>query len=477
MATPSDLQGEELSAIVNEIRGRVRAQHHALVDLLPVLHARDRAEAKVAAIGSVNPRPPGLVNNIIQSVKRTVARSLGWFVRDQIDFNRAVLGAVEATLESLNEVNRTFGALHSRIDDLEKGLRTDMRAATDQASGLQAEAAELKDIRAHWVHWREEWQQKLFQNEIHFLRGLADLQASLDVRFAKMDSGYRDSLELQHAEYEGALRRATEELQQKFWADLLKMRREYETLIYSELRVLRQKAFASPATPASLPTGAPVPAPAPELPLEIDYTRFSERFRGTEESVRERQRFYLPYFQECGNVLDIGCGRGEFLELMRDSGVPARGLDLDEESIAVCRSKGLEAEAGDVFVWLANEHDGAFDGIFASQVIEHLTPAQVPRFVRLCASKLRTGGVLAFETPNPECLAIFATHFYLDPTHQRPVPPGLLVFYLEEYGMGAVEIHRLAPALDTMPSLAELPEGFRDAFFGGLDYCAIARRL
>jgi O-antigen chain-terminating methyltransferase len=85
--------------------------------------------------------------------------------------------------------------------------------------------------------------------------------------------------------------------------------------------------------------------------------------------------------------------------------------------------------------------------------------------------------VLAIETPNPECLAIFATHFYLDPTHTRPVPPPLLAFYLEEYGMGNIEVQRLAPAVETNPSLASLPEDVRQAFFGGLDYAVLARRL
>ena len=122
MATPSDLKGQEIVEIVNEIRDRVRARHPGgqigglpLPDLLPVLHARDRAEAKVAAIGSVNPRPSGPVNAVIQSIKRTIARGLGWFVRDQVDFNRAVLAAVEATLESLNEVNQTFAVIGGRF--------------------------------------------------------------------------------------------------------------------------------------------------------------------------------------------------------------------------------------------------------------------------------------------------------------------------------------------------------------------------
>jgi O-antigen chain-terminating methyltransferase len=101
----------------------------------------------------------------------------------------------------------------------------------------------------------------------------------------------------------------------------------------------------------------------------------------------------------------------------------------------------------------------------------------VPRLVKLLSQKLRLGALVAIETPNPECLAIFATHFYLDPTHTRPIPGPLLRFYLESEGFGSIEIERRTPAVDSMPALAELPTGFRDAFFGGLDYAIFGRKL
>ena len=105
-----------------------------------------------------------------------------------------------------------------------------------------------------------------------------------------------------------------------------------------------------------------------------------------------------------------------------------------------------------------------------------LTRERLAELIRLCARSLAPGGVMAIETPNPECLAIFATHFYLDPTHTRPVPHPLLSFYLEEFGMGNIEVRRLSPAKDSMPSLNSLPEDFRDAFFGALDYAVIGRK-
>ena len=186
---------------------------------------------------------------------------------------------------------------------------------------------------------------------------------------------------------------------------------------------------------------------------------------------------YAPYFAGCRNVLDIGCGRGEFLETMREAGVPARGIDLDEESVATCRHKGLEAEPADLYAYLADLPEASLDGIFCSQVVEHLPPERLPEMVRLSASRLTRNGVIAIETPDPECLAIFATHFYLDPTHTRPVPHALLAFYLEEFGVGNIQLHRLSPAVESIPALASLPEDFRTAFFGGLDYSIVGRKL
>ena len=102
---------------------------------------------------------------------------------------------------------------------------------------------------------------------------------------------------------------------------------------------------------------------------------------------------------------------------------------------------------------------------------------RLPELIRLCAAGLERGGILAVETPNPECLAIFATYFYLDPTHARPVPYPLMDFYMEEAGFGAIEVHKLSPAVESMPEIAGLPAEFRERFFGGLDYAIIGRKL
>lgn len=468
----SAVKAEEFTEVIRSIRERVRARYPqttargdiALPDLMPLVHARDAAEAKVAAIGTVNPRQPGLMNTLLQAGKRVIARLLDWHVREQVEFNRALIHSVEALLETLNDYNRAL----VRLADADASLRAQSEAAIQEA--LQ-EVRELKDIRSHWSEWRQEWERKLSINEVQFLRGVADLQSAFQHRVTLMESNFRDMVRAQHSDFEGALERSGAEIQKTLWADLKRIRTDYERLIHAELRVVRQRAATLP------PAMSVMPAPSAPAGLPFDYLRFASRFRGTEDYVREKQRTYLPVFQGLHDVLDIGCGRGEFLDLLREAGISARGIDLSPEEIAICRSKGLAAETADMFVHLAELPEGTLGGIFCSQVIEHVPPGRIPEFVRLAASRLTRNGILVIETPNPECLAIFATHFYLDPTHTRPVPSALLAFYMEEFGLGRIEVRRLSPAVEIMPSLAELPAEFREAFFGGLDYAILGRKL
>lgn len=467
---PEAVRAEELTAIVREVRERVRARYPEtsagpvpvpLADLMPVVHARDAAQAKVAAIGGVNPRPGGPVNALIQAVKKTVARALDWHVREQVEFNREAVACVEALTEALNEVNRALVRVGEQ-----------MGAQAKRAAELEAEARELADVRRHWAEWRVEWERKLAANEAAFLRNAAEMQSAYQHRATLMEGNFRDLFKTQHADFTAALARSAEDVQRRFWGEVEKVRLEYERTIHAELRVMRQRAAAGGAGVA--PPAAAFPGPAAPA---LDWLAFAQKFRGPRESVLEKQRFYLPYFQGRKNVLDLGCGRGEFLELMREAGTPARGVDGNRECVAMCRAQGLEAEEADLFAFLEAEPEGSLGGIFCAQVVEHLPPERLPELVALAASRLQPGGVCAIETPNPECLAIFAVHFFLDPTHTRPVPHPLLAFYFEEAGLGAVEVHKLSPAVESMPAVAGLPEEFRNAFFGGLDYAIVGRRL
>jgi len=467
---------DELTAAIRAVRERVRARHPegslglngvAAPDLTPLLHARDAAEAKVAAIGTVNPRPRGLKNSIIQFFKKAVARALDWHVREQIEFNRGAIQCVQATLDALADNSRALAALVAQHN----AFRQEMQA-------WAAEAQELKDIRRHWAEWRVGFEERRSASEIHMLRTISELQHAFQHRATILDQNVRETLRQQHNAFESALERNTLDVQKRLWADLEQIRGQYEKLIHAELKLIRQKADAGAFAPTSSLGPARSAASAPVAPphIAIDWLRFGEAFRGSQERIREHQKRYVARFAGASEVLDAGCGRGEFLEAARDAGLRARGIDQSAECVAMCRSKGLDAERAELFEYLDSLPEASLGGVYCSQVVEHLPPERLPDLINLLARKLNRGALVAIETPNPECLAIFATHFYLDPTHTRPVPAALLRFYLEEAGFVNIEVERLAPAVESIPALAELPAGVRETLFGGLDYAIFGRR-
>lgn len=479
---------DELTAVIQAVRERARqgSNGSAGVDgvfapnLMPLVHARDAAEAKVAAIGTVNPRPPGLKNSIAQGLKKLVARMLDWHVREQVEFNRATVACINASLDALSEMSRGMAALASHQRQLQDDLRrfADETYAREQQirDDFAGPIQELLDIRRHWSEWRVGVEERRNISEIHMLRTISELQSAFQHRVTLMEQNFRGSVDAQHTDFTIAMSNNIREVQERLWKDVVRMRGEFEGLLYRELRVLRQKQASQQA---------PVPAPQPAAPavtagptVPIDWMRFTDAFRGSEEDIRERQKHHVARFTGIEYpILDLGCGRGEFLEAAREAGLTARGVDQSEECIALCRARGLDAETADLFEHLQGITDQSLGGIFCSQVVEHLPPERVPALIQLLAPKLRPGGLIAIETPNPECLAIFATHFYLDPSHTRPVPSLLLTFYLNEAGFGSIEVDRLAPAAESIPALKELPPAFVEALFGGLDYAIFARKL
>ena len=479
---------EELAAVIQAVRDKARAAAGNgstgldgvfAPDLMALVHARDAAEAKVAAIGTVNPRPPGLKNAIAQKLKRLVARALDWHVREQVEFNRAMIGCVQANMEAIRELSRATTALAAHHRQLQEDVRRfaeetytrEHQIRDDFASPIQ----ELLDVRKHWAEWRVGFEDARNKSEIHILRTVSELQAAFQHRVTLLEESFRKAVDAQHDNFTVATANSIREVQELLWKDVIRMRGEFEALLYRELRVLRQKASMPQLSAAAQPAEHHSP---PSTPPPIDWMRFADHFRGPEDDIRERQKHHAARFAGIDHpILDLGCGRGEFLEAARDAGLNARGVDQSAECVAFCRSKGLAVDEADLFVYLESVTDQSLGGIFCSQVVEHLPPERVPVLVRLMAPKLREGGLIAIETPNPECLAIFATHFYIDPTHTRPVPSSLLSFYLNETGFGSIEVETLAPAADAIPALKELPPAVTKALFGGLDYAIFARKL
>ena len=212
--------------------------------------------------------------------------------------------------------------------------------------------------------------------------------------------------------------------------------------------------------------------------------RFEAEFRGTREELLDRYRDLARELANCAPVLDVGCGRGEFLELLAEVDVDASGVDVDPRLVEAAKQSGLKVEHADGIEWLASEVDGSLGGLVAIQVVEHLSAQQVADFVRLAADKLRPGGKAIVETVNPQSLYVFAHSFYVDPTHLHPVHPGYLAFLFREAGFSGVRIDwRSEPDADEMLKrihddgvMDENIERLNRLLFGSQDYALIAIR-
>src|SRR5258707_11038674 len=160
--------------------------------------------------------------------------------------------------------------------------------------------------------------------------------------------------------------------------------------------------------------------------------------RGSTESVRARQQGYVDDFRDQAPVLDVGCGRGELLGLLREARVEARGIDAGADMVAYARGEGLDVEQADAIVYLDGLDDGALGGVFLGQVVEHLPPAALVRLLELAAQKLRPGGLLVAETINPLSPLALRSYF-ADLTHAQPLVPETLALLANQAGFREVE--------------------------------------
>jgi SAM-dependent methyltransferase len=212
--------------------------------------------------------------------------------------------------------------------------------------------------------------------------------------------------------------------------------------------------------------------------------RFEAEFRGAREELLDRYRVLAGELAGCAPVLDVGCGRGEFLELLAEIDVDATGVDIDPHLVEAAKQRDLNVEEADGIEWLAGEVDGSLGGLVTIQVVEHLSAQQVAELVRLAADKLRPGGKAIIETVNPQSLYVFAHSFYIDPTHVHPVHPGYLAFLFREAGFADVRIEwRSEPgseeALQRIHDdgvMNENIERLNRLLFGPQDYALIAVR-
>lgn len=291
-------------------------------------------------------------------------------------------------------------------------------------------------------------------------------------------------------------------------AELKRLRQELELMIWTFDRrkealeideiLLNQKVeqilSLLRTSPVDDSCAIPQDLPAEGRQEDYAYVVFEHRYRGDESLLKQQQREYMQYFQGGVHVLDIGCGRGEFLELLQEQNITGYGLDRNQVMVEYCRKKGLQVEKCEVISHLESLEDASLDGIFTAQVVEHYPPQKLHQLLRLCFTKLQPQKYLIIETQNPTSLYALS-NFYRDMSHEKPIHPDALEFLLKTVGFQDIQVEYKAPfsqehQLQEIDMPEDMDPGFQanietlnknirqlnEMLYGHLDYAVIAKK-
>jgi O-antigen chain-terminating methyltransferase len=390
------------------------------------------------------------IGSLIVFGKKAVRKLLRWHIAPIVDQTRQFAAS---TVRTFNDIRKYMYYNIARVDALEKkvGILEDMMVKLNPAS-----------------KYNEDIQRRIYMLEEN-VRGLN--HATNQNKDVGVFAGQR-------------LSRLEETIK------LLQSLQASQSYASPQSSYIERTAVPAPAANSPVGSGLAdtVPVVRNSQDTGIDYMTFELMYRGSREAIKESQKRYLKYLEGKNQILDIGCGRGEFIELMLETGkTGVKGIDLNENMVALCRQAGLPAEHGNAVDYLNRLEVNTLEGIYLGQVVEHMQPVEIVHMVRLAYEKLKEGGVLIMETPNPTCLAIFSNSFYLDMSHNKPVHPLTLEFILSSQGFREIETAYFSELEEKLPKLSgsglenesEVNVGIdrlNHLLFGAQDYAIIGRK-
>lgn len=419
------------------------------------------------------------ISGFIIKTKKAIRKCLKWYIdpiaEQQNEFNGSVTASINAIYNNTIVMNEFM-----------KKYANERREFTSQIEALK-----------HQNNILNQRQEEALTKDDPILLTLKKELELLDDKVVV----YQNVLVNQTSQYE-ALRTEIDELRcnenssrMKFTSDLERVTNNLEEVKLDLEKNVAAQNYMSYKLNKIKKEGIKITLEKEQLPVEtiksdgFDYFAFENKFRGTEKQIKQNQNQYIKYFENKSNVLDIGCGRGEFLELLAKNNINCKGIDVYEEFTDYCLDKGLVVEKSDALDFIEKEKDNSLGGIFMGQVVEHLSEDYLFSLLEKCYEKMENGAYFVAETPNPTNLTTFTNSFYLDPSHIKPIHPESFKFMLEHVGFREVEViftetskptYKL-PLINSayVENLEEFNDGINclsGILFGSLDYAIIARK-
>lgn len=269
--------------------------------------------------------------------------------------------------------------------------------------------------------------------------------------------------------------------QRQLEKQLQQLRQQQDKLLREHTQLRKRLMLAEKLAQHSLAAPSTFGAAAPSGQLPQWYTAFEETQRGCVSQIAQRQAQYLPLVTPVlqalptAPALDLGCGRGEWVQLLASQGHPSLGVDSNAAMLQLPDAAGTNVQCQDIFAFLRATQPGQYALVTSFQVVEHLPPDQLMELLQGAWRVLQPGGMLILETPNPENLQVAAYSFWMDPTHQRPLPPPLLLHMAQHTGFIDCQIHRSSPWPQAQQD-SGLPESLAKLLYADQDYALIARK-
>jgi len=216
--------------------------------------------------------------------------------------------------------------------------------------------------------------------------------------------------------------------------------------------------------------------------LDYFYKLFEDKFRGAEEDIKKRVSEYKHLFDALPQnlkqlpVIDLGCGRGEFLSFAKDNHIKAIGVDMNHDMVERSNSLGFEVYENDAMSYIVDQKNNSISAITGFHIVEHIPFEQLMQLFEECYRVLSPGGFVLFETPNPGNIIVGACNFYTDPSHINPIPPDLLAFALESVGFRP-EIIPTHPTMEVIEHNDPIVKDMMNMFYGPRDYAVFAKKI